>query len=301
MLARLLGDPALHPHDSLENFWAAHAKATAGLSTVERALLGGLHADRLGYAFAAGYRAALSALAPALGDEAVALCATESGGAHPRAIQTTLSQGRLSGHKKWTTLGSRAASLLVVARIGVENERPLLKVVRVPVARDGVRVTPMTDTPFVPEIPHAEVSFENVKIDDSDVLPGDGYDCYLKPFRTIEDLHVHGAVIGYLLSVARRHRLPRAIVEELVALACALPALVAEPPLDPATHVALAGLISATAHAVDHFEPHWATVDAPERDRWMRDRALLMVAGKARAARRETAWERLSRPPAPSR
>jgi hypothetical protein len=297
MLARLLGDPRLHPHNSLENFWAAHAKETAGLPTIERALLGGLHADRLGYAFAAGYRAALEALVPELGGEACALCATESGGAHPRAIQTTLRDGRISGQKKWTTLGTRASSLLVVARIDAASERPVLKVVRVPVSREGVRLVPMSDTPFVPEIPHAEVILEDVRVEETDVLPGDGYDRYLKPFRTIEDLHVHGAVIGFLLGVARRHRLPRNLDEELVTLASALPALVAEPPLDPATHIALAGLISASAHAVDRFEPHWSEVDPELRDRWMRDRALLMVAGKARAARRETAWERFSSPP----
>jgi hypothetical protein len=293
MLARLLESPTLHPHGSLEEFWAAHREATAGLSTVERALLGGLHADRLGYAFAAGYRAALSSLVPELGDEIAALCATEAGGAHPRAIQSTWRDGRLDGHKKWTTLGARASSLLVVARVNdASSDRPELRVLRVPANAKGVRFEPMTDTPFVPEIPHAEVFFENVEI--AEALPGDGYDRYLKPFRTIEDIHVHGSVIGFLLGVARRHRLPRERVEELLTVACALPLLAAEPPLSPATHVALAGLIATSARIVDRFEPCWSEVDEGTRDRWMRDRPLLLVAGKARAARRESAWDRIS-------
>lgn len=296
MLARLLESPSLHPQASLEEFWAAHAAATSGLSTVERALLGGLHADRLGYAFAAGYRAALAALVPDLGEDVAALCATESAGAHPRAIQTTFRDGRLNGHKKWTTLGTRASSLLVVARVNeASGDRPELRVVRVPANAKGVRFVPMTDTPFVPEIPHAEVFFEDVQIDQA--LPGDGYDRYLKPFRTIEDIHVHGAVIGFLLGVARRHRLPRERIEELVTVACTLPVLAAEPPLGPETHVALAGLVATVARIVDRFDPCWSEVDGETRDRWMRDRPLLLVAGKARAARRETAWDRLSLSP----
>ena len=43
-----------------------------------------------------------------------------------------------------------------------------------------------TTAAFVPEISHAEVELDRVKVSDADVLPGDGYDDYLKPFRTIE-------------------------------------------------------------------------------------------------------------------
>ena len=43
---------------------------------------------------------------------------------------------------------------------------------------------------------------------EADLLPGDGYDIYLKPFRTIEDIHVHAALIGYLVGVARRLEAP---------------------------------------------------------------------------------------------
>src|SRR6185436_13084691 len=55
----------------------------------ERAAWGGLVADRLGYAFVAGYASALARLAPGIATRA-ALCVTEEGGGHPRAIKTTL-------------------------------------------------------------------------------------------------------------------------------------------------------------------------------------------------------------------
>src|SRR5882762_6575046 len=57
----------------------------------ERAVAGGADADRVGWAFASGYQAALRALEPSLPDDAIAaLCVTEAEGNFPRAIRTTL-------------------------------------------------------------------------------------------------------------------------------------------------------------------------------------------------------------------
>lgn len=299
MLDRLLReDPAPFASD-LDGYWAQHRKHVAGVARpIDRAALGGLHADRVGFAFVAGYRAALSALtaalAPTLGpDEIVALSATEVGGNHPRAIHTRLENGRLNGRKRWTTLGGRASSLLVVASIGEHEGRNRLRVVRVRADQKGVRVMPMTEAPFVPEIPHAEITLDDVEVHDADVLPGDGYDAYLKPFRTVEDLHVHGALLGYLIGVARRASFPRAIVEELMSLVASVRTLTEEDPLAAATHVALAGLLTQAHFALERVEPHWSLVDEDTRSRWHRDRTILGVAGKARDARREAAWRTL--------
>ena len=62
--------------------------------------------------------------------------------------------------------------------------------------------------------------------------------------------------------------------------------------LAAATHLALAGVLDTAARLVAEVEAAWRAlpIDA-ERTRWERDRALLMVAGKARAARREKAWQ----------
>ena len=106
--------------DTLAAWWAATgAHRERNAIPIDRALVLGACADRLGFAFAAGYSAALAALVPST--EGVAtLCATEEGGAHPRAIKMTLANGELDGHKKWATIGDRAASLLVVASIGTD-------------------------------------------------------------------------------------------------------------------------------------------------------------------------------------
>jgi acyl-CoA dehydrogenase len=255
---------------------------------VDRALIGGALADRLGFAFAAGYGEALRTLVPGLLG-ITALCATESGGNHPRAIQTTLANGELTGKKTWATVASLASSLLVVASTGTSDGKNRLRVVRVAANAPGVTVR-ATTAAFVPEIPHAEVEFDRVRVAEADVLPGDGYDDYLKPFRTVEDAHVHAALIGYLIAVAHRHD-RRDAIERLVALALATRAVALSDPKSETTHVALAGVIALATDEVARLDAAWTA--GAERERWQRDRVLLQVAGKARAARRDRAWERV--------
>ncbi|HEX7670022.1 MAG TPA: hypothetical protein VF395_10580, partial [Polyangiaceae bacterium] len=59
-------------------------------------------------------------------------------------------------------------------------------------------------------------------------------------------------------------------------------------------HVALAGFLAQTAAVAADAEAHWALTDALERERWQRDRMLVQVASKARAIRRERAWQSLA-------
>jgi len=260
--------------------------------TIDRALIGGVLADRLGFAFASGYAEALRALVPGL-DGISALCATEEGGNHPRAIRTQLVAAGdrfvVTGNKKWATLASEASQLLVVASVGEVDGKNRLRVVRIPVTAPGVTLRPSA-APFVPEIPHAEVELAGVEVDATAVLPGDGYDDYLKPFRTVEDLHVQAALAGYLIGVVRRSGFSRDLLERLLAIASAIRALGVADRASPTTHLALAGTIELMARSVAEVEAAWAAAPPhPEHDRWLRDRELLRVAGTARAARRERA------------
>jgi hypothetical protein len=297
-LLRFVLDPARVPPavDNLRAWWDATAPDRAAWTDpFDRAFAGGACADRLGFAFAGGYAEALRALVPDLPPGSItALCATEEAGAHPRAIRTRLAAtgpGRyeLSGRKKWATVASAASSLLVVASTGEEAGKNRLRVVRVRADAPGVQLYPRT-TPFVPEIPHAEVELTGVVANDADVLPGDGYDVYLKPFRTIEDLHIHGALAGYLIGVARRRGFPRDLQERLLVLAVAARSLAHADPKAATTHAALAGVLDLAQRSVEALEPLWAAVADAEWSRWQRDRPLLRVAGGARAARRERAW-----------
>jgi len=273
--------------------------ARAWEDTVERAAVGGLAACCVGWAFACGYEAALARLDPeATRDGSLAaLCATEEGGGHPRAIRTTLtpSSGRyaLTGRKAWVTLGAEAAVLLVVASVGLEpGGRNRLRVARVPSSRAGVRLEPGGATPFAPEIGHARAAFEEVVVDEEELLPGDGYETVLKPFRTIEDAHVMAAILGWAIGVARRSAWERSWTEEGVALVVALRAIGAAPPSLPGTHVALAGALTGTRRLLDAGA--WDRVEPSVRAAWERDRPLLDVASTVRGARLEAAWRNLT-------
>lgn len=278
-----------------------HAARDATTDTVERAALGGLAAGGVGWAFACGYEAALTRLDPEAtrGGALTALCATEEGGGHPRAIRTTLSPASggpgwtLSGRKTWVTLGADAERLLVVASAGQrEDGRNTLRVARIPATRRGVHLAPAAPLPLAPEIAHTQVTLDAVAVDDAELLPGDGYETVLKPFRTIEDTHVMAAVLGWSIGVGHASAWPRAWIEEAVALVVLLRGVNALPPLQSETHLILAGAIAGTLRLLESAA--WSRADAATRDGWERDRALLRVASTARAARLESAWRALS-------
>jgi acyl-CoA dehydrogenase len=281
--------------------WIRELPTCPFTSHVERALWGGLRADRLGYAFVAGYGAALSRLCELVARPlplVVSLCATESGGAHPRAIATRLEERGdalvLVGEKTFATLAEVAEELLVVANRGIGADgKPRLVVVRVKPSAKGVEMIPRGEMPFTPEVPHAVVRFTDVAIANDDVLPGDGYDDWLKPFRTIEDTHVLAATVGYLEGAARAHDFGRDVVAELASLALALVDLGTRDPAAPLTHIVLAGLFGSTRRLAAALTPAWERAPEDERARWQRDQPILLVADKVRAKRTEAAWERL--------
>jgi len=261
---------------------------------------GGADADRLGWAFASGYQAALRALDPSLPDDAIAaLCVTEADGNFPRAIRTTLTpQGdgfSLSGEKRWTTLGPGGGLFVVIAReAGTSEDRPRLKAVRVASGAPGLLVEPMPPTSFVPEVPHARVRLEDIRVDAAAVLAGDAYTGIVKPFRTIEDIHVHAASLAYLVAEGRRRGWPQAWIERSVMLLHALSRIGTLDPLASETHVALAGALGEGEGLVNEADGHWAKSGGdPAAARWARDRRLFGVAAKARVQRLAAAWSRL--------
>jgi len=264
-------------------------------ASIDRAAAGGFSMDRLGYAFVAGYRAALRAIDPSL--SRASLCATEEGGAHPRAIRTTLASRdgafALDGTKTFATLASFADVLLVVASRGEGKDgRKSLQIARIPRTREGVTVADRAPLAFAPEVPHARVTFANVRVAPDEILEGDGYERVLKPFRTIEDLHVAASSVGYVVRLARGEGGEgRRVVERALAALAALREL-SRAPLGAPVHVALAGALGeAVAIARD------VRLDrAPEivRARWQRDCPLLTVAQTVREMRLEAAWRAVS-------
>ncbi|WP_224368236.1 acyl-CoA dehydrogenase family protein [Hyalangium versicolor] len=302
ILQHLLTTPPQPGALTLEDWWREHLGLSSRFAVpVDVALAGGFRADRLGFAFASGYHAALRSLFPRMpANHRAALCATEAGGGHPSAMQTRLSGGgegplRLSGTKAFVTLGTAAETLFVVASEGQDEQgRNRLRMVMIDARRQGVHLHALPPTPFVPEVPHAELELRDVAVTSDEVLPGDGYTRYLKPFRTVEDCHVHAAFLGWLLQVGRRSGWPERILDETLALVVTVRGLAQAEPSSPAVHLALGGALDLCHRLVSGLEEWWPRVDASTRELWERDKVLLGVAGKVRAKRREVARERLA-------
>lgn len=303
LIEQLLAAPLeAAPCEDVASWWARHrALAREWTDPMALAIAGGAAADRIGWAFASGYQAALRALLPALpGDAVVAFCVTEAGGNRPKDMHTMLERDgeagwRLSGSKRWATLGPESTLFLVAARdASVSGERPAIKLVRLPSSAAGVRIDTMAPTRFVPEVPHAELHFEGVALEAGALLAGDGYEHYVKPFRTVEDLHVCAAQLAYTVREARRFTWPQEWIERAYALLEALRAIAREDPASAATHVALAGALAILGGLLREADVHWAAAaDVAARVRWLRDRPLGGVAGQARALRTARAWQQL--------
>lgn len=270
-----------------------HGARDSGADPFRAAVRVAASVDRLGLAFAAGYSAALQHLIPDV-ILPCALCVTEADGNHPRAIKASLetsddgSTYTLDGVKTFVTFGSMAKTLIVAARIGQHSDgKPELAVVRIPADREGVSLHELPPIPFVPEIPHARVEFHDVQVDDGERMSGDGYLDYVKPFRTVEDIHVFGSAAAYLLGLVKRTEGPPGLMAELAAAIVTLDRLRAAPPLDPGVHVALHGVTQSLSHlfGTEAIAKVWEGAPAEERARWERDRTLLQVANTARDAR----------------
>lgn len=298
----LNASPSVPPLDSVSAWWREHPRlAQAWPRPIERSIAGGFAADRVGWAFATAFQSALRVLVPTLpADVVAALCVTEAQGTAPRAMKTTLSADargtlRLDGAKRWTTLGPDGGLFLVAARDAREHgERPAIRLVQVPAGTEGVQVQTMPPTSFVPEIPHAELRFDQVRVPADALLPGDGYTAYVKPFRTIEDLHVHAAILAYLVRESRRLSWPRTWTEQAVSVLLMFGAIAALDPAASTTHLALAGAMAAGDRLAEASADHWnASHDHEAAARWRRDSKLLYLATQARTQRRESAWVRL--------
>ncbi|MEK6245756.1 MAG: acyl-CoA dehydrogenase family protein [Pseudomonadota bacterium] len=296
------------PCETVSEWWPRYRSIAAEHpATIHQAIAGGFVADRVGWAFASGYQAALHSLFPDAADDRIcALCVTETEGNSPKAIRTSLRRSGdgwiLNGSKRWTTLGPDGSLFFVAARDeAASGERASIRVALIDSNARGLKIESMPPTKFVPEVPHAQLQFENVKIAESEILPGDGYTKYVKPFRTVEDIHVNAAIVAYLVREARRLDWPKHWIERAAALLASLQELSRASPSAPETHITLAGALAIGGGLIAETDAFWeAAASDPAAQRWQRDRALLKVASSARELRTARAWENLRRPaPAP--
>lgn len=282
---------------------ALYKNTKSWTAPVDRAVVGGVVADCIAFAFAAGYCSALQCLVPSLDENAITcFCISEEGGGHPRAIKSQMvplsnDTGQkktfsLNGQKKYITCAKEADFFLVAASEGISNDgKNRIRMIKIDSNAPGITIVPMKNIHLVPEISHCELIFTDVKILETDLLPGDGYTDYIKPFRTVEDLHISAGILGYLFKNACRYDWGTDIKESILGRIASVRNLALCSPTAPAVHIVTGDVLKQIKELFQLLEPLWEKVGGGAKASWDRDKILMTIADKVRNRRLQTAWE----------
>lgn len=248
----------------------------------ELAVAGGRLMATPGLAFLVGYQAALRMLWPSAPLSLGAMCATEQRSLRVADMQTRLGDLRVSGRKDFVTAGNAADWLLVAARSEQPGEAPRLSLAVVYPGEPGVSLEHLPSIPLMPDISHCRLVLENAQCE---LLAGDGWDAYVKPFRTLEDIYVLSAMTAWLYGIGQDCDWPQSLQLRLLALLAGCAEVSRQAPNNPAGHVLLGGLFAQfdglkveIGLALADGPPHWAAM-------WQRDQAVMDLAAVARGKR----------------
>ncbi|WP_068829445.1 acyl-CoA dehydrogenase family protein [Pseudomonas sp. BMS12] len=270
------------PASNLEDWYTALLARVGDGNPFTLALLGGRLASTPGLAFLSGYQAALRALWPAAPHSLGALCVTENKSTRPADMSTRLDDLQLSGRKDFVTAAEAADWLLVAAREETHGEPPRLAMGVVRNGDPGVRIETLPALPLMPDISHGRLHLQQAHCER---LPGDGWDAYAKPFRSIEDLHVLTAVNAWLYGVGRDSGWPRELQLRLLSLLAGCAEVARLCPSTASTHLLLAGLFAQFASLRPEMDAAMAAGPAQWNTLWLRDGKLLEIARTAREKR----------------
>ena len=248
----------------------------------ELATVGGRLMATPGLAFLVGYQAALRMLWPSAPQSLGAMCATEQRSLRVADMQTRLNDLRVSGRKDFVTAGDAADWLLVAARSEESGETARLSLAVVYPGEPGVRVEKLPAIPLMPDISHGRLFLNNALCE---LLAGDGWDAYVKPFRTLEDIYVLSAMTAWLYGVGHDSDWSQALQLRLLALLAGCAEVSRQAPNNPVGHILLGGLFAQfdglkaeVNQALAEGPSHWAAM-------WQRDQAVMDLAAGARGKR----------------
>ncbi|MCF4998646.1 acyl-CoA dehydrogenase [Pseudomonas syringae] len=266
----------------LSEGFATLLQQLGNVTPFELAVAGGRRMATPGLAFLVGYQAALRMLWPSAPASLGALCATEQRSLRAADMQTRLTDLRLNGRKDFVTAGDAADWLLIAARSEEPGQTPRLSLAVVYPGEPGVRVEKLPALPLMPDVSHGRLHLDDAMCE---LLAGDGWDAYVKPFRSLEDLYVLSAMTAWLYGVGQDSGWPQALQLRLLALLAGCAEVSRQPPNNPAGHVLLGGLFaqfdglkSEIDQALANGATEWATM-------WQRDQAVMQMAATARAKR----------------
>ena len=274
------------PAADLENWYASLLEQLGQAAPFELALLGGRLAATPGLAFLAGYQAALRALWPAAPWSLGALCVTENKSTRPADMATRIAGLQLNGRKDFVTAAEAADWLLVAAREESTGEAPLLALSVVRNGDPGVRIEPLPALPLMPDIGHARLHLQDAHCER---LAGDGWDDYVKPFRSLEDCHVLAAFCAWLYGVGEECAWPEPLQLRLLGLLASCAEVARQSPGAASSHLLLAGLFAQFDSLRGELDSAFAAGPQPWAQLWQRDQGLLAIANSARRKRLEKA------------
>lgn len=283
-----LNDPYRQPlAGTLGEAYAAQLERLGAVAPFELAVLGGRAMATPGLAFLIGYQAALRVLWPSAPASLGALCATEQRSVRPADMHTRLVGLRLDGTKDFVTAGLDAEWLLVAARSEALGDAPQLKLAVVYPGEAGVTLEVLPTLPLMPEVGHGRLHLQGASCE---LLAGDGWDAYVKPFRSLEDLYVLTALTAWLYGVGHECDWPRGLRLRLLGLLAGCAEGSRRCADSVACHLLLGGLFSqfqALRAAVDE-----ALLAGPQQwaQLWQRDQGVLGLATAAREQRLAKAW-----------
>jgi hypothetical protein len=192
-----------HPQLQFSDIQVFRQQLSAGFqsySTVDNALYLGVQSATPGMAFLAGYQNAIRCLdADCPNDELAAFCVSEKGIKKPwdMATHISIADGSycLNGKKGYVMLlPNELDRMYVVAK----NSADQLRCLYLPVNSSGVSATDSLSAPFVEDIPHSGVRFDNVLIPEGQLFDIEGHQQANKPFRYWEDVHVALSMMGWM-------------------------------------------------------------------------------------------------------
>lgn len=287
-------DDRLPATSSLDEWYASLLGRIGQPVPFELALLGGGLAATPGLAFLAGYQGALRVLWPSAPWSLGALCVTENKSVRPADMSTRLEELYLNGRKDFVTAAEAADWLLVAAREEATGQEPRLALGVVRNGAPGVRIERLPALPVMPDIDHARLHLENAQCER---LAGDGWDAYVKPFRSIEDTYVLAAVCAWLSSVGREASWPQDLQLRLLGLLAGCAEVARQCPTAASAHVLLAGLFAQFASLSADLDAAFAAGPAAWAALWQRDKGLMAIAGAARSRRLDKAMATLGLAP----
>ncbi len=283
---QLLSPQVRLPVADLETWYASLLERIGSAPPLQLAMRGGRLAATPGLAFLAGYQGALRALWPAAPWTLGALCVTENRSSRAADMTTRIDALTLDGRKDFVTAAEAADWLLVAAREEAAGAPVQLALGVVRNGAAGVRIEVLPALPLMPDVSHGRLHLQGAHCER---LPGDGWDDYVKPFRTLEDTHVLAALAAWLFGVAQDSTWPQALQLRLLGLLAGCAEVARQCPSKADGHLLLAGVFaqfdslrSDLDAAFASGDPHWAQL-------WQRDKGVLSIAVGARSKRLQKA------------